>query len=638
VSTAIASTRIAVMAKAPRAGHAKTRLAPALGANGAAALAALLLDHAVAQATAAALGPVTLWGTPDADHPAFERARVDHGVALAVQCDGDLGARMAHVFDASFAAAGSPLLLMGSDAPGLVSALLRDAAHALIEHDAVLVPALDGGYALLGLRSPAPWLFDAMPWSTPRVMAETRTRIAAAGLHHVELPAVADIDLPGDLVHLPPGWLEAIAAGSGGGRRGSEAPPTSASRSAAATIAACPAEDIADAHMTETTPRPSDDPVPESGAEPLPPPATASPEIADAAPEAAPAGGAEEPAVTPTAAEPSAATRPDTPTPAAGAEAPPKPAELTPAEVAALLAERFPALFGAGRALPIKLRIHADIQQRAPGVFTRKALSTFFHRYTTSTAYLKTLTGATHRIDLDGAPAGEVADEHRQAAIVELERRRSIFEARRTAEAGAQRAPTARREHGPRAKAGGAAPADAGRRGSQEGGPAQPHRRRGPSVPSGDAAPHGPRARPHREVPAPARDRQHASTAPLPQGIQDEPRTSEPAPPGELGVEDAARRERALLLRSFESSTLNRANFCVLKRISESDLEAALLLARQERDRRSREVGPKAARDVAHGPEVAAVAARERPAGAKHDQRPRASRAGEPKPPFKPPR
>ena len=122
---------------------------------------------------------------------------------------------------------------------------------------------------------------------------------------------------------------------------------------------------------------------------------------------------------------------------APAAAAPPAVAELSPAACAARLAELFPALFGAGRALPIKLRVQADIQQRAPGVFTRKSLSPFLHRYTTSTAYLKALVNSPHRFDLDGAPAGEIDDVHRQAAATELERRRGLFEARACAERAA---------------------------------------------------------------------------------------------------------------------------------------------------------------------------------------------------------
>jgi rSAM/selenodomain-associated transferase 1 len=200
--------RITAMAKAPVAGLAKTRLAPALGEDGAAVLAARMLDHAVAQAVDAKLGPVTVSAAPDAAHPAFQRLRRRYGVTLSVQAGGDLGARLAHVFAEGFAQdSNTPILVIGTDAPALDGAVLRAAAQALRDHDAVLVPALDGGYALIGLRAPASALFEDMRWSTSRVMADTRVRLATAGLTHVELPAVADIDEPADLQHLPPGWL-----------------------------------------------------------------------------------------------------------------------------------------------------------------------------------------------------------------------------------------------------------------------------------------------------------------------------------------------------------------------------------------------------------------------------------------------
>ena len=203
--------RIAIMAKAPVAGLAKTRLAPALGDAGAAALAERLLAHAVAQAAAAELGAVTLWVTPDASHPAFVQAQRQHGLALTVQAEGDLGARMAQVFQVGFAQDCSPILLMGTDAPELGAAMLRQAAAALQMHDAVFVPAHDGGYALVGLRAAPPGLlpgllsalFGGMCWSTPQLMAQTRQRLAAAGIAHAELKSVADIDVPADLRYLP---------------------------------------------------------------------------------------------------------------------------------------------------------------------------------------------------------------------------------------------------------------------------------------------------------------------------------------------------------------------------------------------------------------------------------------------------
>jgi len=133
------------------------------------------------------------------------------------------------------------------------------------------------------------------------------------------------------------------------------------------------------------------------------------------------------------------------PAPAAAAvpPQPPQPAprlpDLPPAECAALLAARFPALFGKDVHRPLKLRIAADIQQQLPNTFTKRALSAFLHRHTTSTPYLKALASEPNRYDLDGAAAGEVSAEHRQAAADEVQRRRALQQQRRAGAIEAQR-------------------------------------------------------------------------------------------------------------------------------------------------------------------------------------------------------
>jgi ProP effector len=102
---------------------------------------------------------------------------------------------------------------------------------------------------------------------------------------------------------------------------------------------------------------------------------------------------------------------------------------MTPAACAAQLKQLFPALF-AGAAKPVKLRIQADIQERAPGVFTKQVLSAFLRRHTGSHAYLMALTTAALRVDLDGQPAGEISEEHRKVAAEELARRRGNHQAK----------------------------------------------------------------------------------------------------------------------------------------------------------------------------------------------------------------
>jgi rSAM/selenodomain-associated transferase 1 len=193
------AVHIAVLAKAPVAGLAKTRLAPVLGAEGAARLQARFIERAVATARAAAVGPVTLWASPDPRHPAFETLAALLQVPLAQQPQGDLGARML----AALAAAPGPAIVIGTDCPALAPDHIAAAAAVLRDGvDAVIVPVEDGGYALIGMRRPEPALFADMAWSTATVMGETRRRLARRGLTWREPARLWDVDLPQDLARL----------------------------------------------------------------------------------------------------------------------------------------------------------------------------------------------------------------------------------------------------------------------------------------------------------------------------------------------------------------------------------------------------------------------------------------------------
>lgn len=188
--------RVAILAKAPVAGYAKTRLEPALGAEGAAMLQRIMIEATIATALAAELGPVTIWATPGTEHEVFTRLAHSPRVTLARQPDGDLGIRML----AAFAASKEPTLVIGTDCPALTPMHLADAAAALTRGcDAALVPARDGGYVLIGLARPQPALFYEMPWGTAEVAAETRRRMTGLALNWKEWPALPDIDRPDDL-------------------------------------------------------------------------------------------------------------------------------------------------------------------------------------------------------------------------------------------------------------------------------------------------------------------------------------------------------------------------------------------------------------------------------------------------------
>lgn len=191
---------VAILAKAPVAGLAKTRLIPHLGAAGAAALQGWLLQRAVAAAVLADLGPVTLWCSPDTGHPEFTVCRGFETVTLRRQPEGDLGERMHTAIAESSTSDGT--LVIGTDCAVLSPDILRQAAAGLSQHDATLIPAEDGGYVLIGMREADKRAFQAVDWSTERVMTQTRARLMAINWRWHELPTLWDVDRKEDFERL----------------------------------------------------------------------------------------------------------------------------------------------------------------------------------------------------------------------------------------------------------------------------------------------------------------------------------------------------------------------------------------------------------------------------------------------------
>lgn len=187
-------TRIVIFAKAPVAGRVKTRLIPALGAEGAAELAREMLERTVEEALATGLA-VELCGEPDAADWHEPRP----GLALTGQGEGELGERLARA--AQRVLAKERILLIGADCPEIDRSRLRRAAEGLETCDAVIHPARDGGYVLLGLRRFDRSFFDDIDWSTEKVAAQTIARVEALGgsLHVGE--TLRDVDEPEDLRH-----------------------------------------------------------------------------------------------------------------------------------------------------------------------------------------------------------------------------------------------------------------------------------------------------------------------------------------------------------------------------------------------------------------------------------------------------
>lgn len=125
------------------------------------------------------------------------QAWLGDAVPLAEQGEGDLGARMAR------ATAGGASILVGADLPDLALQHLEQAVAALRTHPAVIGPAEDGGYWLIGLQTPMPFLFEPMAWGTGVVFAQTMDRFAAHGIGPAVLEQLPDLDRPEDLRRWP---------------------------------------------------------------------------------------------------------------------------------------------------------------------------------------------------------------------------------------------------------------------------------------------------------------------------------------------------------------------------------------------------------------------------------------------------
>ncbi len=198
-----ASAALAVLAKAPVAGLAKTRLAPLLGAQGAARAQRRLTLNTLHVGSQAGLHSLALWCAPDARHRFFRALAHTLGVACITQVEGDLGLRMRHVFQQHFEEHQDiPLLLIGTDCAVLAPGHLQQAAQALQTHDVVVMPAEDGGYVMIGMRRLVPGVFDNIRWSSPEVMAQTRERLRQAQASWLELPVLWDVDEPVDWLRL----------------------------------------------------------------------------------------------------------------------------------------------------------------------------------------------------------------------------------------------------------------------------------------------------------------------------------------------------------------------------------------------------------------------------------------------------
>ena len=190
--------RLAVFARIPVPGQVKTRLSPALPPELSAQLYRAMLADAFEVAMAVGAERVAVfWESGGKQAPDFA---LPEGVAVRFQHGTGLGERLASAFADLLADAADRAVVIGADCPDLDPAVIRQAFAALDDHDLVLGPARDGGYYLIGLRRPAPALFDRVSWGTDRVFAQTLEWAERGGLRVATLGVLADIDTSEDLV------------------------------------------------------------------------------------------------------------------------------------------------------------------------------------------------------------------------------------------------------------------------------------------------------------------------------------------------------------------------------------------------------------------------------------------------------
>ena len=192
--------RLILFTRYPEPGRTKTRLIPALGAQGAATLQRQMSEAIVAQMAAfAAQYPVSLEiRYADGNQQAME-AWLASDIPCLDQGEGDLGDRLHLAFAQAFAQGARAVVVIGADCPGLAPALFAQAFVALTRNDLVLGPAMDGGYYLIGLKHPAPALFSQIPWGKGEVLAATLKQAQGLNLSTHLLEPLADVDRPEDL-------------------------------------------------------------------------------------------------------------------------------------------------------------------------------------------------------------------------------------------------------------------------------------------------------------------------------------------------------------------------------------------------------------------------------------------------------
>ena len=205
------------MAKVPTPGASKTRLIPALGADGAAELSSCFLRDAIelgVSTTALVAGlDVFVAGSPPGQRAFFETLATDLG--HVDQSGEDLSERLDHVLADRLMAGYDQVVSINSDSPTLQASYLAEAFNCLDDPsiDVVFGPADDGGYYLIGCRRHHPSLVQDVAMSTPTVLSDSLAVADRLGLKVALLDSWYDVDEPADLERLRAEIAEGVVCG-----------------------------------------------------------------------------------------------------------------------------------------------------------------------------------------------------------------------------------------------------------------------------------------------------------------------------------------------------------------------------------------------------------------------------------------
>lgn len=197
------SSKLIIFAKAPIAGTVKTRLQPQYSAQNAAHLQEYFILKTVEMASKLKNIDIELRCAPDDSYPVFQQFQRQYEITTKPQQGKDLGERMKNAL-AKALTEYSQVVVIGTDCPEMTPDYLNMAFLKLMNGvDAVIGPAMDGGYVLLGLRRFSPTLFENICWGTDQVLSATQKNLRLLNWKWDELNTLRDIDTPEDLTHFP---------------------------------------------------------------------------------------------------------------------------------------------------------------------------------------------------------------------------------------------------------------------------------------------------------------------------------------------------------------------------------------------------------------------------------------------------